>query len=400
MLKIVADMLPRRVPSCLAFCLAATAAASGTALSAQTRYIAFGDSITCGIGDNTDKCEDKGYPVRLETLLRATGLSVTVENFGVGGEDTVEAMLRIRNVLSGGGDVFLLMEGTNDITKSATISLETTQTNLAAMARLAEQRGMRVVHATTIPRLPNVTVDYRNVLTQRLAQGVRDEAGLANRRLADPFEVFSTQPSAATRLYYPFEVDKDPAGHPSPAGYDLLATIFFDVETRKDAVPPVLGLTTPRAGATGVAVSTPLAVDVWDFGSGLDRESLALTVNGAAVATERTGEGALVALRPLAPPAWSGVVRVGLKGRDSASPPNEVDREVLRFVTAGTQLLDGDFDQDGRVDGRDLFLFALHFGAKSAQKNRYLAAADFNGDGVIDGVDLAVVAANFGRSAN
>jgi lysophospholipase L1-like esterase len=368
--------------------------------AAQTRYIAFGDSITCGIGDDTSLCEDKGYPTRLETLLRARGLSVTVENFGVGGEETVEAVNRMRNVVSGGGDVMLLMEGTNDITKNATISLETTLANLELMARLAERRGMRVVQATTIPRLPNVVVDYRNVLTQRLAQGVRDGAGAANRRLADPFEVFSTQPSAAARLYYPFDPALDPVGHPNASGYDLLAAIFFDVETQRDTVPPVLGLTAPRAGANGVAATTALTVEVWDFGAGLDRDSLILTVNGADVATERAGEGVLVALKPASPPAWSGVARIGLKGRDTASPRNEINREVLRFVAAGVQLLDGDFDQDGRVDGRDLFTFALHFGKRIAQKNLYLPAADFNGDGVIDGVDLAVVAANFGRSVN
>jgi lysophospholipase L1-like esterase len=378
----------------------AAASAPLAPLAAQTRYIAFGDSITCGIGDATTTCEDKGYPVRLESLLRASGLNVTVENFGVGGEDTVEGVNRMRNVVTGGGDVLLLMEGTNDITQSATISLETTLSNLATMARLAEQRGMRVVHATTIPRLPNVIVDYRNVLTQRLAQSVREEAGLANRRLADPFEVFATQPSSVSRLYLQVDPAEDPVGHPNPAGYDLLASIFFDVETRKDSVPPVVGLTTPRAGATGITPATPLVVDAWDFGAGLDRESLVLTVNGADVATERTGGGALVVLRPASPPAWNGVVRIGLKGRDNAVPPHEVSREVLRFVTAGTQLLDGDFDQDGRVDGRDLFVFALHFGKRNTQKNLYLPAADFNGDGLIDGVDLAVVAANFGRSVN
>ena len=55
----------------------------------------------------------------------------------------------------------------------------------------------------------------------------------------------------------------------------------------------------------------------------------------------------------------------------------------------------GDVNSSGRVDGRDLTLLALAFGA-SRNGPRFRATADFNGDGVVDGDDLAVVGRNFG----
>ncbi|HEX6861813.1 MAG TPA: dockerin type I domain-containing protein, partial [Thermoanaerobaculia bacterium] len=63
-----------------------------------------------------------------------------------------------------------------------------------------------------------------------------------------------------------------------------------------------------------------------------------------------------------------------------------------------TALLDGDLNEDGRVDGTDLVSFARRFGASRGER-RYDRTADFNGDGRIDGQDLATLAANFGRSS-
>jgi lysophospholipase L1-like esterase len=366
--------------------------------AAQLRYIAFGDSITEGFGDESPAFDGEGYPARLEALLRERGVSASVDNFGLGGEDTVEAMGRVNSVLNAGGDVFLLMEGTNDITNN--ISPETTLENLREMARRGDLRGFRVVHGTLIPRLPNVAIDYRNVITQRLAQSIRDLAGFQGRRVADAFEVFSNQTSLYTRLYTPSKGSEDPVGHPNAVGYDLLARVFADVETARDNVGPVAGLSNPRAGATQVAANAPLLLDVWDLGSELDVASLRLVVNGAEVTPVRDGSGDLVTLGYAPPTPWTGVVRVGLRGRDTASPANETNKEVLRFVVAGTQLLTGDIDQDGRVDGEDLVTFALHFGQRKTSSNHFFAAADFDASGEINGVDLAALAANFGRSVN
>ncbi len=376
----------------LVFLLGLTLAASA---SAQTAYIAFGDSITAGVGD--DSRAEKGYPARLEALLRNAGENAVVENHGIGGENTAEGLDRIDDVLRESalsGDVLLLMEGTNDISNK--LSLETTRFNLNQMALRAEGRGMKVVHATTIPRLPNAKFDPGNIANTELNQNIRDLAGRRGRDLADPFEVLSPIPDLFTRYYS--QASDDPVGHPNAAGYDLLAQIFFNVIRKVDRIPPVIGLTSPGHGDKDVSPSAQIVVDVWDFGDGIDLANTTLVINGVATGAVPVGntKQATITWQPPAP--LSGLVSVGLRARDLASPPNPVDREVSHVTVAGTLGLTGDLDQDGRVDGVDLLRFARRFGTRFGE-TLYSTTADFNGDGVIDGQDLAVLASNFGKSS-
>ncbi|HJS36702.1 MAG TPA: GDSL-type esterase/lipase family protein, partial [Burkholderiales bacterium] len=83
-------------------------------LAPDAVVLAFGDSITFGTGDDTTRAE-LGYPPRLEALLVQRGRSAVVINAGVPGETTMEGVSRINSVLDPGGEVLLLMEGTNDI---------------------------------------------------------------------------------------------------------------------------------------------------------------------------------------------------------------------------------------------------------------------------------------------
>jgi lysophospholipase L1-like esterase len=379
----------RRLAFGLLLCLASS-------VQAQTGYIAFGDSITFGVGDDPLRAE-KGYPPRLQALLQGAGVNAVVENFGIGGEDTQMGLARIDNVLRDNaltGDVLLLMEGTNDISRG--YSIESIRFNLNEMAKRAEARGMSVIHATTIPRLPNAKFDPQNVANTELNQNIRDMAGFRERKLADPFEVFSVAPNLFTSYYY--VGTDDPVGHPNAAGYDLLARTFFDVIRGVDTVPPVSGLTSPEPGAKNVSASAPVSVQVWDFGQGIDLAATTLVINGTATGIVPTGTPKHVTLtyQPVTPLA--GVVSVGLQSRDLATPPNSVNREILRFTVAGTQVLQGDIDQDGRVDGTDLLRFARRFGSRRTDP-LYSEVADFNGDNIIDGQDLAVLASNFGKSS-
>lgn len=376
----------------LAALLALALPAAG--LAQRTVYVAFGDSITEGVGDDQTRAE-KGYPPRLEALLQNAGVDAEVRNRGLGGEPTIEGITRLDLVLAeGGGDVLLLMEGTNDISRG--ISMETTRTNLREMGRKAEERGMGVVHATVIPRLPDANVDPQSIVTQKLNQRIRNIAGNTGRDLADPFFVFSTAPDPFGRLYY--SGDDDPVGHPNAAGYDLLADVFFDVLTDADTVPPVEGLITPENGDDGVSPTVLIDVDLWDFGTGIDTGATSLLVNGEVVPSTLTPEGRRLGLLYQPTEPLRGVVIVGYRSRDLASPANVVEREIARFTIQGTQALAGDIVQDGRVDGSDLLAFARHFGAFRNQ-SRYFRPADINDDGQIDGRDLAVLASNFGRTS-
>ena len=77
--------------------------------------LAFGDSITRGVGDGPRPGDtppgSAGYPLRLQTLL-----GVTVINDGHSGERTTEGLLRLqRDVKDTHPDYAILVEGTNDL---------------------------------------------------------------------------------------------------------------------------------------------------------------------------------------------------------------------------------------------------------------------------------------------
>jgi lysophospholipase L1-like esterase len=364
---------------------------------AQTGYLAFGDSITEGRGDDPARTE-KGYPPRLQALLVDAGVQATVQNEGEGGESTADGLTRLDGVLAGisnATDVMILMEGTNDLKNG--ISVETTRRNLTDMARKAQQKGLTVVHATLIPRLPTAPMDGENIVNLTIAENIRDMAGRNTRTLADPFEVFSTLPNLFA-TYYSAE-RPDPVGHPNAAGYDKLAQLFFDVLRNRDTVPPVPGITVPLHGAEAVPASGPIQVEVWDFATGIDLANTRLLVNGADTGVVPTGDAKHATLTYTPAQPLSGVLRVGLRSRDLATPtPNSFDREVARALIAGTVVLDGDLDRDGRVDGEDLVQFGRRFGARKGEL-LYLDRADFNVDQIIDGTDLARLASNFGRTS-
>jgi lysophospholipase L1-like esterase len=372
--------------------LAALLLAARGALAQTPRALAFGDSITLGTGDDPTRVE-QGYPPRLEALLAQAGVTAEVENHGVGGERTPEGLERIDSVLAGGGNVLLLMEGSNDISRE--ISIETTRFNLREMGRKAEAQGIAVVHATVIPRIPQARIDPNNITTQRLNENIRDLAAARGRELTDPFEALWVLPNRFSTHYW-YSPD-DFVGHPNATGYDLMARVFFEVLRDIDHMPPVTGIVDPFDGERSVPGFRRLDIDLFDFGSGIDPAGTALLINGTPVTATVTGEGLESHISYSPPAPWSGIVTVGLRARDRATPPNAVDRQIIKFYTAGTVFLGGDVDRNGRVDGNDLVVLARSFGARLGNV-RYTALADFNTDGSIDGVDLAVLASNFGNS--
>lgn len=385
-----------RIASLLALGIALLAALPA---SAQTRYVAFGDSITNPGGlydDPSLPCpEECGYPGRLEDMLQAAGMQAEVVNAGLGGEATSEALSRLPQVLDQqGGDVLLLMEGTNDVSRG--LSEETIRFNLDQLAQTAEGRGLEVVHATVIPRVPDASQgDGENFVTRRLAWEIRELAHQRGRGLADPFEVFRSQPNPFADLYAP---GADAVGHPNAAGFDLLAGIFFDVLTSVDSVPPVVGALEPRDRATNVSPTTQVRVRLFDFGAGIDLAATDLLIDGQAVGASRDGDSRRLDLRYQPTEPFSGIVEVGYVTRDLAPTGNERRRTVGTFTTRGAQFVQGDVNHDGRVDGIDLIQLARHFGSRNGDPD-YARFVDINQDDLVDGADLAILASNFGRTA-
>jgi lysophospholipase L1-like esterase len=361
---------------------------AGAQTTPATTYVAFGDSITAGVGDEPET--RGGYPKRLQEILVARGASAEVRNEGLPSEDTSGGVTRINKVLRDGDDVLLLMEGTNDVNH---VSLETTTANLAEIARRAAEHGLRTVHVTPIPRHPTASNDGKNILTGQLAAAIRELAFSQQRSLVDPFEVFFNETPNFQTLYA-----KDDKVHPNAAGYDLLARVFADVLTNVDSVLPVTGLVDPFNDQKNVSSSTSIRIDLYDFGAGLDLANTKLSVNGVDVETPISGSQRKVEIRYTPPAPFAGVVIVRLRSRDLATPPHTFDREVTQFTISGTSFLRGDIDLNGRVDGVDLLAFAPTFGAQRSDF-RYKAYADINSDGIVDGQDLAILASNFGKAS-
>ena len=187
---------------------------SATPSTALIRYIAFGDSISAGIGDP----ELKGYPSRLRRILEKNqGDDIQVVKSAVPGEETSAAVSRIDEALNKGGDALLLMEGTNDVSRmiDGVLSMETTIANLDAMALAAKRRGIEPIHATIIPRSPR---DRDSKVTRNLAQEIRALAGAKKRRLVDVFEAYDPEVVEDVFDLYFFS-GFDPVGHPNEEGY-------------------------------------------------------------------------------------------------------------------------------------------------------------------------------------
>lgn len=392
-----------RVPACNIPCLTGNrlgtvsrVAAFGVALLAlggvaaaqgPSHCKAFGDSITAGVGDDRERAE-VGYPSRLQGLVPG----LVVDNRGVGAERTPEGLARVGGVLAEVGDCLLLMEGTNDISRG--ISTETTLFNLDQMAARASAAGWTPYHATLIPRLPNARFDPNNTQNRDLVQSIRRLAAIRGRGLIDPFEVFATQRRLFHSLYYAGA--EDPVGHPNGAGYDLLASVFADVLQAADTVPPVPTRLIPAHGAEGIPATSVLEVSVRDFGSAIDTDSAMLVVDGLPAPEPGIGNDGRWLLWRFSPAMpLDGVVTLSLRAADAEG--NVYDREVGRFVVEGAVLPRGDIDRNGRVDGRDLVLMGLAFGA-GPRSRRFDADADLDGSGQVDGEDLAILAANFGAS--
>lgn len=211
--------------------------------AAAQRFLAFGDSITHGFGDTGVVCEEPetagGYPPRLRRLLRQHGLrSPEVVSYGVCGETTVAGISRLDEVLAEGGDVVLIMEGTNDI--SAGISIETIRFNLGEMARKARLAGIEPVHASVIPRAPEASPDANNARASALQEVLMSDAEEDRIAFADPFTVFVDVPDLFARFY------ADPF-HPNADGYELLAETFVE--------PALAALENGCAGARGCVPS-------------------------------------------------------------------------------------------------------------------------------------------------
>ena len=117
------------------------------------RIVAFGDSLTAGLGVSPDE----SYPGQLDRWLREKGLNYEVVNAGVSGDTTAGGLRRVEWVLKSQPKLVILELGANDGLRGQ--SLQDTYNNLNKIIESLKAKGVIVVLAGM--RLPlNYGDDY------------------------------------------------------------------------------------------------------------------------------------------------------------------------------------------------------------------------------------------------
>ena len=183
--------------------------------------LAFGDSITRGVGDGPRPGDTPpgsgGYPLRLQTLL-----GVTVINDGHSGERTIEGLPRLqRDVKDTHPDYAILVEGTNDLLVGD--DRHRAVENMRSMIDAVRAAGAVPLLGT----IPPLCCDVERSRPQTAALGSYDEdlrtlAASSGVDLIDFYSAFTGGPVAA------YDPDRGlihaPEGvHPTAAGYDVMA---------------------------------------------------------------------------------------------------------------------------------------------------------------------------------
>jgi len=116
-------------------------AATPSTSDTRPRIVAFGDSLTAGLGVSADE----SYPAQLQRRLDHLGYRYRVINAGVSGDTTAGGVRRVPWVLSSKPDLVILELGGNDGLRG--LSLEQTKSNLSEIIRRLQQTGVTVILA-------------------------------------------------------------------------------------------------------------------------------------------------------------------------------------------------------------------------------------------------------------
>ena len=148
-----------------------TSTSSSTQVQSSGKIVAFGDSLTAGMGLPLSE----SYPAYLQKLVDADGYHYEVVNAGVSGDTSSGGLQRIDwNLDAGDVKVVILELGANDILRGIEISL--LKKNLAQIIERTQSRGAKVILAG-IEAPTNSGPEYR------------EQVHRAYRELADKFKV-------------------------------------------------------------------------------------------------------------------------------------------------------------------------------------------------------------------
>jgi lysophospholipase L1-like esterase len=211
-----------------------------------TKFLAFGDSITAGeVPDITDSATGRvtlrvlqpslAYPAQLQALLAqkypGQAQMIVVTNDGIQGESALEGAARVGDELTRyAPEVLLLLEGVNDIDRTGSpYSIPPAIEALRAMIRAARSRGIKVIVGTLLPQVPPllraVAPDLVVPFNTQLVPMAQSEGAL----VLDLYAAFLTN---TADWISPLD-----GLHPTAAGYQEIAQLFFNTITAAYELP-------------------------------------------------------------------------------------------------------------------------------------------------------------------
>jgi acyl-CoA thioesterase-1 len=127
------------VAALLAASAFSVAVAQPAAAPKPISVVAFGDSLTAGLG----LAAPDAFPAKLQTALRAKGHDVTIVNAGVSGDTTADGLARLDWSIPDGTDAVIVELGANDALRG--IDPAVTRKSLDAILHRLHDRGLPVL---------------------------------------------------------------------------------------------------------------------------------------------------------------------------------------------------------------------------------------------------------------
>jgi acyl-CoA thioesterase I len=109
------------------------------ALAAPIKILAFGDSLTAGLG----VMPEQAFPARLQARLATEGIAAQVLNAGVSGDTTADGVARLDWALADRPDIVLVELGANDALRG--IDPKLTRANLDKILTRFQASGAKVM---------------------------------------------------------------------------------------------------------------------------------------------------------------------------------------------------------------------------------------------------------------
>lgn len=145
---------PSQVRKALLVVLAAFTMLSTAAAAAPVKLVAFGDSLTAGLGlPRADS-----FAAKLETALKAKGYDVTVVNAGVSGDTTAAGLARLDWSVPADASAVIVELGANDMLRGLDPSIP--RKNLTEILTRLKARNLPVLLAG-MRAAPNLGADYQ-----------------------------------------------------------------------------------------------------------------------------------------------------------------------------------------------------------------------------------------------